>query len=564
MKRFFLVISSVLLLLFGGIMFAACNDPSNSTPPPIPPVAPTLEKTSFYIEYDINTCGTYKLKWTAQNASKYKVKCGETETVVNSSEFSLNDFAADTVHTIQVTAVGAQELESSPVEVKFKGTKMDAPTNVRVNIDDYQKYYFGFKNDDAAACKISCEEMDIGNDGYIWTGNFKSTVYFENKLYIDGLTEIFKTLDLSAMQSFRVAALPYAENQEFDYQNDTDVMEISLPSDLSEQKVCFFASVENPHPTNLRWDIEELEQDAAYGTIRFDAGVDFKHRVTVSPYPFDVSFSSRVIDKRVSSCQIDLGYYTTGDYKVTVESVLDEFNYVTESPEEKWAAFSITLTQPVTEELKFHINHTQLPKPQNVRIEGDAIVWDYPDADYRNGYIFDAVSGNTHIQLTTEGAKSVSFSDIFENFSDNLIRINSFAGDYDVKIQTSHSKNNKYVGMANGMPVINTYSISDYSNAEVKLFRVKSIPSVSNIQLDFDTNTVTWNGIPEAKEYQVSYKQADGGSTSSSVGAAERDVSFYDLSQYVEVVVIAIGEYKLATENGIATLYIPSAYSVSI
>ncbi len=583
MKKIRLVLALILLVLLCGTLFVACDKtpPSDSnqdvTPPPAEPVAPTLAKSDFSIVYDIisdtengNEDCDYSLTWTSANATKYKVKYGQTEETITSASLSLKDFAADVIHSVTVTAIGEQNLTSAPVEVKFKGTKMSAPINVRAYLtpNTLDSYYFGYKHDDAEAYKISCEEIDWDDDGeYIWTGRFKSAIWFSDAISIDGLTDIWNTLDLEACQSFRVAALPYRERRSYSFGNDTEVMEISLPSDPSEQSVNFFADIQNANPRNLRWDLDALADQADYATVRWDAGSDFKYRVKVR-YP-DGSATGTETQKGALQSNIWFDYiYGTGDYSVTVEALCNEFNYIGENADEKWVTFAINLTYPATEEIKFHIDREQMQTPQNVRIDGENIVWDY--GNEAPLYNVSMTNGDAEFSLSVnDGSKQLAFSEIFDRIEFELWNNAVLDGDWMVRVMAS-SRPNEFEGAENNVPVIKAYADSDYCQA-VELFRTESIAKVTNVQITTvpelngsEALRISWDGVAEAVGYKLAYVNGDFVTTTTDIGAQTQYAIGFDISGCTEILIIAYCECEITQEDGVATLYIPSVYRLEL
>ena len=214
MKKLLLVLALLAVILAGSLLLISCDNTENQ-PEPTPPTKPTLDKSKFEILYttDNNGAESYRLDWDAYAASEFEIKFDDNEPIIfEEMRFPLGDFSADDVHSVTVTAISSQNLKSEPVTVKFKGTKLTKPYNVRMYGDTNS---FGWKeSDETQVYVVSCEELDldIHTSKPIGTGKIKTTPVYNNRLPISDLRLIYSKLDLYALESFRVQALPYNGN----------------------------------------------------------------------------------------------------------------------------------------------------------------------------------------------------------------------------------------------------------------------------------------------------------------------------------------------------------------
>lgn len=564
MKKFLLIIAIFTILIMGGILLAAC-DTQPEPPDELPTsVVPTLDKSSFAIMYSVDANGSanYELIWSAQNATSYKIKYDglEAEAVTTEPKISLNEtvwlygwYHDDPVHGVAVTAIGEGNTKSETVEVNFKGTQLEMPINVRLYGDVNGLGWKG--SDDTHAYALHCEELDLDlqTSKPVYTGNVKTTTVSENRCSLDLLRAVYNAHDLKPMQSFRVQALPYnGYFQRFDYTNDTDVMELQLPSDVSEQSVNLYAG-EMSHPSNLRWDFTDFHFGSA--DVKWD-GVDptFKYEVSLQ-YPAG-SFTAQITDKGASSGRVSFHYNMSGDYNVTVKSVCDEFNFIAEDEEAKSVTYSFFLPKPVTEVLKCSVNTITLAAPKNVRIEGDKIVWD--EVENANNYHAVLTSGTHKINIPSFNTEA-PLQEVFERstYAGTVLE-----GDYDIAV-VANAKSPELAGFDNNTPIINVYVSSADSEVKTRAIRIKSISPVRNVKVDYDTQTITWDEAPNAVSYSVGFYNNDFG-RETLLGNTTKFKLDEDISQYSLVFVKAICEYTVIEEDGICTILAPSVYIVDI
>lgn len=555
MKKLLLILAISIFSLAGGIIFAACNQDSSEEKTEIPPVAPTLEKSSFAITYRTTEDGAqYNLSWSAKNAKEYKVQLDETETVTTETKFSLNGFSADTIHTVTVTAIGQKDTQSDPVELKFKGTKIDPLINVRL-YSEHGETNFGWKESEETSCYlISCEELDldVATSKPFGTGKFKTTLHYDNRASIGTLRSIYKYLDLYSLESFRVQALPYNGNMEtFNYKNDTDVLEFNLPSDLSEQSVNFYAGTMS-NPTNIRWNTDEWEEHPDWLGVKWDGAVSYYRYWVKVDYPEGYS-SGTVTEAGESTSLIHVSYGDkTGDYTVSVIPKYDDFNYL--GKDENSVTYMFYLQPDVTETLSFHVNQTVLKTPTNIRVEGENIVWDA--VEYTDYYSIGLEDGTQEIYVSSETAQ-VSLQEFFERAYEA-----NYDGDFSIIVK-AYGINRTIAGFENNVPVVNVYYYSEDAVSSQKI-KLKSIPTVQNVQIDYENSTVTWDDIAEATGYTVMFYREGGSGHGSTLGKTNQYTWNDDISEYAEIVITASCEYQVTTENGVTTLYMPSSHRIQL
>lgn len=553
MKRLLLILVTFIIAFAGGVIFVACGTPPTTERPPVPP---TLEKSSFSIQFstDDNCKANYKLTWDAENATQYKVVYGENETVTDKKELLLNDFSADTVHTVTVTAIGQNDLESDSVEIKFKGVKLDMPTDVRMHLDTKS---FDWKHtDETSAYVISCEELDldIATSKPFGTGKFKQILTYSDNLMLFDLRSIYSQLELYSLESFRVQALPYDGNtQWFDYADDTDVIEFKLPSDLSEQSVNFYAGVMT-NPYNLRWDFDGFDEHRGYALVKWDGAVsNYKYKVMVQ-YP-EGFWSGTETEKGASQGAVGFGYpEVTGDYTVRIEPECYDFQFIGEDSAEKWATYLFYLPQPTTEFLHFRINQTVIDAPKNARIDGENIVWDA--VEHACLYFVRLTCGEDIINVQSDTTQ-LSLQDIYHHL---IYGETTRHGDYDISV-VACAIDPELVSFENDLPIINTYLDSDSGAVRPSKIRLKALPVVSNVVIDYVNRTVSWNPVAEATSYFVELSYNGRGVITSVDGTS---YTWREDKTYTSVTITAIGGYKVIEEDGMVTLIVPSVYKTEL
>lgn len=561
MKKFFFILTVFILSLTGGIVFAACDGgTSPETPPSNQTRAPKLEKSSFSITYSVGGNGAeYDLIWRADNAVKYKVECDETEVEITKPSYSLTGFSADTVHSVTVTAIGENDLQSQPVELKFKGTKLETPTNVRLHYTD--RYGTAFSWNEHAAYSssyylISFEELDleIETSKPFGTGKFKYVpCSYEEFITLDGLRSIFKNCELYPLESLRVQTLPYLDKV-FNFTANTDVLELNLPSDFSEQSVNLYAG-DLSNPTNIRWN-ETLD---AYGnaTVKWDGAIsDYKYQIKVQ-HPEGYSNGIITPEKGISEGKVYFGNgLSTGDYTVTVEPVYDEFRYIGKDDDAKSVTYMFYLPQPITETLSFHVTQKVLETPKNLHIENGYIVCD--KVENAEEYVFSIkISKDSAINLGTY-TNRISL----DKYLGTAAWINE-DGLADLIVYVRNDGTDLTGFDDNGNPNIIVYEHSE-SAVISDAIQLKRIPAVQNVRIDYDTKTVYWDGVEEAETYEIVFYNAGSGK-----GGTVTDTQFQwkdnmDISDYTEVVITAKCKFEVTTENGIAVMCIPSKCSTPL
>ena len=559
MKKLISLLAICILTLIGGIVFAACDTSSSSGAPEYQVNTPTLEKSSFSIRCASDGKGVmdYDLNWRSQYATKYKVVCDGVETVVHDMRFSLNGYSADEVHTVTVTALGQKDTQSEPVEVKFKGTKLDMPINVRLYGTTNS---FGWKEcEGTSTYAISCEELDLDimTSRPVGTGKIKSINVYNNSIDIYDLRSIFEILDLYALQSFRVQALPYNGNLTvFDYKDDTDVLEFSLPSDLSEQSVNFYLG-QMSNPSNVRWDFEGFEDHPGYATVKWDSvSSDYRYKVLVH-YP-DGHSGGIVTQKGETEGSVGFDYrMDTGDYTVTIESMCDDFVFIGEDREAKWVTYMFYMPTKEAESVAFRINQTAMQAPANVRIVDDQIMWDA--VDNAGKYTVEVRCGEKVLYETSYTAQlslqEVAGSVYFANDDLN--------GYYDIRVLTD-ALEAEIVSLENGIPVINTYKDSEYSEPLIGKLKLEVIPSVQNVRIDYENKTISWDAHPEASKYEIMFQRANGGGYGTTINDDTQYSWNSDISDIVKITIKAICEYSYTVEDGVVTVKVPSTYTMEI
>lgn len=561
MKKFFFILTVFILSLTGGIIFAACDvGTSPETPPSNQTSTPKLEKSSFSITYQIGDGGVeYDLIWGADNAVKYKVECGETEIETTKPKYSLTNLSADTVHTVTVTAIGENNLQSQPVELKFKGTKLETPKNVRLYEDEFDGTSFGWDGRaESSSYLISFEELDleIETSKPFGTGKFRYVQhYFTEHLHVGDLRSIFKDYELYSLESLRVQILPCFDSYKvFDYKSDTDVLELNLPSDFSEQSVNLYAG-DLSNPTNIRWG-ETLDE---YGnaTVKWDGAIsDYEYKVLIH-YP-DGTSSGMSGEKGASEGKAYFNnQMTTGDYTVTVEPDYDEFHYIGKDDDAKSVTYMFYLPQPVTETLSFHLTQNKLETPKNVHIENGYIVCD--KVENAKQYVFSMkISKDSAINL---GSYTNRIS--LENYLNTAAYLKE-DGFVDLIVYVYNDGTDLTGFDNNGNPNIIVYEDSE-SAVISDAMQLKRIPAVQNVRIDNDTHTVSWDGVDEAETYEIMFQRADGSGNGGTVtGTQFQWDDNMDISDYVEMVITAKCKFEVTTENGITVMNIPSKYSTPI
>lgn len=552
MKKTLLILALFAVIITGALFLAAC-EPNDE---PEPPTAPTLESSSFAILYTTESDGTanYELTWSAYAAREFAIVCDDGAAFnIAEAKLSLNNFSANEIHTVEVTALGAENLQSEPITVKFKGTKLTMPYNVRLYGDTNS---FGWKeSDETEVYVVSCEELslDIQTSRPVYTGKIKTIPVYNNRLPIYDLREIYNRLDLYSLESFRVQALPYNGNiQRFEYE-DGKVIEYQLPSDFSEQSVNFYAG-QMSNPSNVRWDFDDFNT-RSYAYIKWDgADSNYKYKVTTT-YPSGTT-SSTYTQTGASQDNYSFDSYFSGEYEVTVQAERNEFNFIGEDKNAKWVTYMFYLQQPVTETLRFKINYTELKAPKNVRIEDENIVWDevefawkytvysYNEADDMSFFSFDSMQTQASLEY------------VFNHMA------YPEDGEYDIHV-TASPISNELVSFENNVPVLNTYH--NMWRSGVTKINFVAIPKVQNVQVDYENKTVAWDGIPEATSYSVSFRNDDGGGRTTLLGSST-EYNWYSASieEYSQMIINAICEYRVETENGVTTMYIPSKYVIEL
>lgn len=546
MKKLLLIGTMFLTALTGGLLLAACGDETA----PTGPKTPTLEKSSFCIEFITDESDTpgYQLKWTADYAIKYRLNCDGEETVTSQRKLSLNGFSADAVHTVTVTAIGEQEQESAPVSVSFKSEKLAAPYNVRLYGDTNS---FGWKGPDETDVYylLSCEELDldVATSKPILTGKIKTIPVYENRLFLYNLRDIYEQLDLYPLESFRVRALPY--HRDSYYTEDTDLIEYFLPSDFSEQSVNFYAS-EMSNPSNVRWNFEGLAEHPGYAFVEWDGAISNYRYLVMVKHPEGYYSGIETTDKGASQSSFGLDFNVTGDYELTVQAMCNDFDFIGEDASAKSVTYLFYLSSPVSEKLRFQVRNTVLSAPENLRIEGESILWD--EVEKANGYWLELDCGEKHFSLFSESAQ-IPLTKIFEQAGEE--------GVYDLRV-TAFAPDPQIARIEDGMLLLlDTYSDSEASAPLSNAIKLKAIPTVKNVQIDFDNRTITWEGVSEASGYTVGFMGEHGGhGTTTGLNTQYVWDKDENLSRYNEIYVEANCEYRVTGEDGIVTIFVSSVY----
>lgn len=559
MKKVLLIIVIFTIALLSGVMFVSCGaTPTSDESSDMP----TLQKSSFNIWYTFDDSDTgeayYNMTWKGENATEYKVVFDGIETTAVEPKLSLNDFAADTVHTVVVTAIGENDTKSEPVEVKFKGVKMAMPVDICFDEDANDFKWKG--SDDNLTYRISCEELELDSatGRPVYSGKIKYALAPSNCLTLYDLREIYNNKNLNEHESFRISALPYSLGLRFEYKNDTDIAEFLLPSDFSEQSINFYAD-KMTNPSNLRWDFDNFNAHRDSANVKWEGAVsDFRYIVFVQGPDGDTRNSGTL--EGASEGHVPFDYVTvTGDYNVTVEPTCNEFNFINEDKAAKSITYSFYLPQPITETLHFHANQTVLNTPENVRIEGDNIVWDA--VDYAHHYYVHLACGE-EVMLFESDSAHMSLNRIFDAATNPFRRLAT--GDYDIKVMAYGL--NEVVSLEDNVPVINTYKYSEYSDTVPHALRLKSFSSAQNVKVDYDNRTIYWDDIPEATLYSVIFLRNSNNvlDHGTYVGKDTQYTWSDDITQYKEIGIYAECEFKVIEKDGIVTIIVPSLYKVNI
>ncbi|MDE7107484.1 MAG: hypothetical protein K2O39_04095 [Clostridiales bacterium] len=549
MKKLLLIFVTIIIAFACGVILVACG----TTTEPEQPVPPTLKKSSFSIKYSSDDDGevNYKLTWDAENAIQYKVVYDGNETVIDQKELLLNGFSADTVHVITVTAIGWRELESDPVEIKFKGVKLDMPTDVRMHLDT--KRLDWKDGGDTSAYVISCEELDLDTETSkpIGTGRFKQTRITYDSISLDNICYLYNTLELNSLESFRVRALPYSGyTEQFKYSNDTDIIELKLPSDFSEQSVNLYASAMT-NPSNLRWDFDGFDEHGTYAYVKWDGAVaNYKYRVMVQYV--NGHWSGRGAEKGASYGVVEFDRTKgTGDYTVQVEPECDDIDFIGQDNDAKSTTYSFYLPQPITESLHFRINQTVIDPPKNVRIEGDNIVWDA--AEHAKYYVVSLSCGEDGTNFSSDTAQ-LPLQTIYDRA---VVGHTVRQGDFDISV-SAYVIDPVLASFENDLPVINSYRYSESGVDCPNKLRLKSIPAVGNVTVDYDNQTISWDPVAEATSYTVTvyygtsaYNMSVGNNT---------QFTWDDDRDCKEIIIMATCGYSVTDDDGVVTLNVPSVY----
>lgn len=558
------------LLVLSVILLTGCDskpDKKDSKEPTLD-AAITLEKSSFkiYVQYNNGNEPNYILTWNAKGGIVNFIVEQNGEEINNGQQgwIYLKNFKPDVIHNVKVTAcsIGANKKLTEPVEIKLKGIKLPDPTNF------YMQYDTGFVWDSTEqwyGLEFKEFTLNLSNQKE-YTGETINITAVENQYLNYYIRSNMLQYKSDKLFEAHVRSIPEI-GKEYNFTESTEVLEIDYPSDYSQTDIKILGA-QMSNPANVRWDLNDGISQMA--KVCWDSvSSSYKYWVRVD-YPGGWS-SGYITNAGASFGYIDLDYRSvTGNYTLGIQSVCNDVELINLGA---FYAYKLYISQP-TDNITFSVNQTILQKPQNIRFEGENLVWD--SVEYAREYIIKFAEGDsyTNVCSSSSGSATLTLQQIYDSFNGNIF-VNDIATSYDDIFYISifaEAISPALASFENNHPVFNVYHYSDYSdinnNAKIK---IKSIDAPQNVILNVTDKEITWESVFGASGYSVYFETGEIG-----VGTRNIPTTYYSWKNLFNeenmfangkvktVTVTAQKDFETTVQDGLITIFVSSSTVVFV
>jgi len=536
-KKFFILLTLAFILL---LTLFACGEKAvvgvggggvDPTQNPAFLTAPVLNRSDFKVNqgFGVNDELIAYLSCSKDPSNLYN-NISEFEVFIDgekrdgSQSVYLHGLANDVKHVVLVTAVGhlnvnGVKLRSETVKFEVTVTKLTAPTNLRMSLNAEAidgKIVWDGKSD----CYIDVLYKGVdftyveGASANTWfdTGRRTVTRSYASEGYgysTQSIREVYRTKDFNADFDVRefdyfneLSISVYPEFANFkSIGNEGDVFQLYMPSDFSETSVKVLGTAMS-QPENLRWDETE------YGKFTFDPIYGTQYSYIMRRDNF-AGGGYRVFDngKGAGVGYIQLYGAESGNYSFGIESQNLKIGFM--SPNIYQIYYS-TFDFDTCEKLTYEVVKTKLQTPKNVRIEDDKLVWDAVEnvSAIENTTSY-SVEFSTYGRSTIGGKTELLLSELAEA----VYALYENNGGFTTKPTVqAWARPDEMSIKESGDALFKIFEWSERSNpnASPTIF-IKSIPLVTNVAVDYELKTVTWDEVEGAEGYTVAFYSSHGG-----------------------------------------------------